>query len=293
MEGVKAALQSGVDVNTKDETNPASMFYGQTGLISAVSYYQNSVVELLLKTPNIDVNLKSDRGRCALYEAVRSENNEALKLLLNVPTIDVNIVDNNGDSALHRVVADNNVEALRLLLNVPNINVNIANKIGSSPVYLAVYWDHIEALKLLLDVPNIDVNFALACRRRKWRLVKKNNNEALKLLLNVPSIDVNMLNKLDGGSAVHVAVKTNNIEALKLLLSHPSLTALTLNQKQVVHSETCTLTLNMKFKEKSASPVMQAVMRNSWEQLALLAADPRVDLDTTDWRGRSLDDMAR
>ena len=75
MEGVKAALKSGTDVNTKNEE-------GETGLIWAVRNHHNSVVELLLDTPKIDVNLKINRrGWCALCEAVRSQNNEVLKML--------------------------------------------------------------------------------------------------------------------------------------------------------------------------------------------------------------------
>ena len=65
---VKAALQRGDDVNTKDK-------YGCTGLIWAVINNHNSVVALLLKTPNIDVNC-SETGGCALHWAVTSENNE-------------------------------------------------------------------------------------------------------------------------------------------------------------------------------------------------------------------------
>jgi len=169
LEGVKAALKSGTDVNTKGE-------YGWTGLMWAVIYNHNSVVALLLNTPNIDVNQKDNQGRCALHWAVTWENIEALKLLLNAPNIDVNIVTNNGKSALH------------------------------------------------------------------------------------------------------CAVYSNSIEGLKLLLSHPSLTALTLNQKD---------------NDNGYTPVMLAVRKNRLKHVEVLAADPRVDLDTTDKKGRSLEKVAR
>ena len=96
-----------------------------------------------------------------------------------------------------------------------------------------------------------------------------------------------------GPKCANVAVQNQNIEALKLLLNHPNLTALTLNQKD---------------KENGATPVMDTVMYNSWEpwdpwmwdpwicrseHLALLVADPRVDLDTTDNSGMSLSERAR
>ena len=79
------------------------------------------------------------------------------------------------------------------------------------------------------------------------------------------------------------AVYENNIEGLKLLLSHPSLTALTLNQKDNDYGYT---------------PVMLAslVCSHKWnrlEHLEVLAADPRVDLDTTDKEGRSLEERSR
>ena len=66
LEGVKAALQNGADVNSKDE-------YGWTGLMWEVSEKHNSVVELLLKTSNIDVNQKDPLGCCALHRAVNSK----------------------------------------------------------------------------------------------------------------------------------------------------------------------------------------------------------------------------
>ena len=101
--------------------------------------------------------------------------------------------------------------------------------------------------------------------------------EALKLLLNVPSIDVNIVDK-HAYSAVHrTVVCGDNIEGLKLLLSHPSLTTLTLNQRERLYGDT---------------PVMLAVKQNSSKHLKVLAADPRVDLDTTDMEGRSLEEVA-
>jgi len=232
LEGVKAALQRGVDVNTRGKKC-------WTGLMEAVRNKHNSVVEILLKTPNIDVNFKNERDSCALHLAVEMKNNEALKLLLNAPKIDVNLKDNRGRCALHCAVSNHNNEALKLLLNVPNIDVN-----SCSALQCAVIVDNREALKLLL--------------------------------LSVPSLDVNSVEDC-GQTALHLTIiySYNNIEALRLLLSHPSLTAHTLNKKN---------------KDKGDTPVMLAVRKNKFEHLALLAADPRVDLDTIDKEGRSLEE---
>ena len=61
-----------------------------------VSEKHNSVVELLLKTSNIDVNQKCDNGWCPLHLAVSSKKIEALKLLLDFPNIDVNQKDDHA-----------------------------------------------------------------------------------------------------------------------------------------------------------------------------------------------------
>ena len=96
---------------------------------------------------------------------------------------------------------------------------------------------------------------------------------------------VNIVNN-SGESAVHGAVIHNNIEGLKMLLSQPSLTALTLNQKDN--------------KDMGMTPVMLALAislsrararRKRWEHVKVLVADPRVDLDTTDRQGRSLEEV--
>ena len=194
LEGVKAALQSGADVNTKNE-------HSQTGLLLAVLNKHNSVVELLLSRPNIDVNWKGIGGGCALHAAILFTNIEPLKMLLNVPTIDVNAVNNlyAGFSTVQWAVLQKNYEALKLLLDVPGIDVNIVNNYGGSAVHVA--------------------------------LGKTKSLEVLKLLLDVPNIDVNIVNNV-GESVVHEAVNENNIEGLKLLLGHPNLTTLTLNQKK-------------------------------------------------------------
>jgi len=105
------------------------------------------------------------------------------------------------------------------------------------------------------------------------RAVRLKHNSVVALLLNTPN-----WKSEDGWSALHSAVNWENIDGLKLLLSHPSITALIINQKDNYHGRT---------------PVMLAVKQNRLKHLEVLAADPRVDLDTTDKKGRSLEKVAR
>ena len=197
MERVKDALQKGVDVNTKYvQCTMDSMYTKWTGLMFAVYKNHNSVVELLLRTPNIDVNLKDDSGRCALHLAVKRNNTEALTLLLNVPNINVNIVTKGGETALHLAAkSSEKIEALKLLLNVSNIDVNSVNNFGQTALHWAVKCNNVEALKLLLNISNIDVNSVNNHGQTAlhWALYRL---EPLKLLVADPRVDVEGMGEL-------------------------------------------------------------------------------------------------
>ena len=138
LEGVRAALQGGVDVNTKDEN-------GWTGLMLAILFNHNSVVEILLSKPDIDVNWKANDGFCALSWAVFKQNNEALKMLTNFPNIDVNVVVH-GETIVYRALIHQNIEGLRILLSHPDIDVNIVVN-GETLVYRALR--HQKSLKMV------------------------------------------------------------------------------------------------------------------------------------------------
>jgi len=207
LEGVKTALQSGDDVNTKDED-------GWTGLMWAVSLNHNSVVDLLLEKPNIDVNLKSESsGFCALHCAVFSQNSDGLKMLLNVPNINVNIMNIEGWSALDMTFLpflpgkhfagkcrNKHNEALKLLLNVPTIDVNTVDNRGENALHWALDTDSFEGLKLLLHHPNLT---ALTLNQKdKWfgntpamQAVKQNTLKYLEVLVADPRVDLDTTDK--------------------------------------------------------------------------------------------------
>ena len=290
------AMQSGADVNTKDED-------GCTWLMWAVKWNHRAMVALLLNSPNIDVNLKDNQGWCALHWALDWQNNQkqerynhnaVVALLLSSPNIDVNQKDNEDRCALRFAALWRRNEALKLMLNFPNIDVNIVDKYGESALWCAVYSNNIEGLKLLLAVPTIDVN--IVTNNGKSALHRASGS-VFSMLLNVPNIDVNIVDNR-GWSTVHWALgsgyfdgvdtwstRGQYFEVLKLLLSHPSLTALTLNQKDKDNGETPVM-LAARLKR----PVIESEKQFGLKHLELLVADPRVDLDTTDMKGRRLEE---
>merc|ERR1712126_630331 len=233
-------------------------------------------------------NIVNNYGHTALHCAVIVNNIEGLKLLHSHPSLTaltLNQKDKNfGATPVMWAVRSGELEQLALLAADPRVDLDtiVVDDDSWSMLHWAVRNDTIEAVKLLLNISRLDVNIVNNIGQTAWhRALIDNNIEAFKLLLNVSNIDVNVVDSR-GQTALHWAV-TRSIEALRLLLSHPSLTALTLNQKD---------------KSDGATPVMLALKyyecgRTRLEHLAVLVADPRVDLDTTDKDGRSLEKNIR
>ena len=84
LEGVQAALQSGVDVNSRDED-------GQTGLMVSVLMGHTGVASLLLEQEGIDINICDDGDQTALhFAAMDDQNSECLAKMLLARTTSVN-----------------------------------------------------------------------------------------------------------------------------------------------------------------------------------------------------------
>ena len=106
--------------------------------------------------------------------------------------------------------------------------------------------------------------------------VEKKHNSIVKLLLEQPTLDLNLTDR-DGWTALHFAASHDNVAAVKLLLADPRLN--THNHKDIMST--------------GYTPVMTAMVNKNVDALRELVAHPRVDLDTRDMLGRSLEDVAR
>ena len=87
--GVKEALQGGVNVNSQDSA-------GRTGLMLAMHKSHNSIVQLLLQQPDVDLSIKGPWGSTVLHWAYKNSNSVGLSLLLAHPTANPNIGNDAG-----------------------------------------------------------------------------------------------------------------------------------------------------------------------------------------------------
>ena len=118
MEGVRTALARGEDVNAGNENDHL------TGLMLALSNKHNSMVELLLQQP----------------------------------TLNINKVDIHGATAFHLTCATNNVTGLRMLLADRRLtSVNARNVDGWTPLMMAVVIGSEESVRELVGVEGVDL----------------------------------------------------------------------------------------------------------------------------------------
>ena len=152
LEGVRDALQSGVDVNSRDAL-------GYTGLMRALWKRHTAVASLLLEQEGIDVDIVSDYGRTALHSAARTRsdlNSECLALILAKST-SVNQGGAMGRTALWEAVNYNAVRCVLLLLSDERTDPNIKDDAGDTPLMIAVKWNDVACVELLLADPRVDL----------------------------------------------------------------------------------------------------------------------------------------
>ena len=159
LEGVQAALQSGTDVNSKNEA-------GRTGLMMALNGRQTAMARFLLEQEGIDINICDNFGQSALhYAASYAENSECLAILLARPELTsqmVNKKDSWGNTPLwwavsYGAVWDGGAGCVQRLINDAHTDLNIKNEDGNSPLMLAIKKNYVGCVGVLLPDPRVDL----------------------------------------------------------------------------------------------------------------------------------------
>ena len=197
LEGVLAALQSGVDVNSKDAHGYTGLFRSLLAGGTAMKQKRTAVANLLLEQEGLDIDIVNYYDETALHWAACSDQNSECLALILAKSTSVNKVTQFGSTALCIAVDRKAVRCVQLLLGDKRTDPNIKDKYGDSPLSLAVKDDLVDCLKLLLSDERTD-----------------------------PNIKDNRPNKR-GDSPLMVAVKFNRVACVELLLTDPRVNLLT------------------------------------------------------------------
>ena len=162
LEGVQAALQSGTDVNSKDEP------HGKTGLMMALegkhvhcSGKHTAVIRLLLEQEGIDINICDNYGQTALHWAAKfAKNSKCIAILLAHPELTSQTVNKKniwGYTPLLSAVWGGGAGCVQVLINDARTDLNIKNDYGESPLMFAVKRNYVGCAALLLPHPRVDL----------------------------------------------------------------------------------------------------------------------------------------
>ena len=106
--------------------------------------------------------------------------------------------------------------------------------------------------------------------------VGSNQNSIARLLLKEPNLDVNCKNDF-GETALHFAAGVGNIRGVQLLFEDSRRRLNIFNQEN----------------DFGNTPVVTAINRNEIDVLRQLVSHPSVNLETRNWRGWDLEEIAR
>ncbi|MBN9296259.1 MAG: ankyrin repeat domain-containing protein [Filimonas sp.] len=158
VQGVEAALKSGANVNTTDNSK-------RSLLLMAVNSHQTEMATLLIKY-KADVNQQADNADSPFLFAGASGQTELVKLFLdNGARFDV--FNRYNGTALIPACERGHIETVRLLANTKNFPVNHVNRLGWTGLMEAIvlgdgskkYQEIVQILKdagAKLDIPDHD-----------------------------------------------------------------------------------------------------------------------------------------
>lgn len=106
-------------------------------------------VEILLRSPSVDVNQRDEGGICLLQWAASAGMTDITKCLLQRSDIDVNSASNGGWTALFSAAANGMMDTLKVILQNKDIDVHHRDSRGMTAADWARLNNHLEIVELL------------------------------------------------------------------------------------------------------------------------------------------------
>ena len=141
--------EEGLDFNYQDE-------YGWTAAIKA-SYGHTECVRVLARTGKVDWNITDSAGWTALYFALYWGYSDTVDILVKIPGIDFNVKTKDGETLAQRAVEKGIVRNVETLANQEKFNCwNFPDENGDTPVMMALKSGETDIVKILVGCPRVD-----------------------------------------------------------------------------------------------------------------------------------------
>lgn len=184
--------------NLNDGANPNYNPRGTPPLF--LSLYENKldIFNLLLKHPEINLNIQNIMGNTIFVECLSQELNEILDILIDNQSI-MSQSNSKGEYPLHQAINYQYIDVVDKILNKYPDNINIRDNMGNTPLIIASRTANIDLIKTILkyspalDIKNKFEKDALFYLKRK----------SLENLIDIPFLsleDINIKEKIEGTS---------------------------------------------------------------------------------------------
>ncbi|KAJ5240609.1 uncharacterized protein N7469_002200 [Penicillium citrinum] len=218
----ESLLEHGANVN--------AFYQGKTPVMRALEYSSYDVLQLLLASSALDINLQNRAQESALWYAITYGTCAVLRSLLQVPNLKIDLPHRRGRTALHLAVWWGKTELAHLLLSSGS-DPFFVDDCGKSPRAWA--WRIGRPSMKWIFVSGRDGGPSLSFYRPAAGYQRGDHNElplhqavahgsadAIKLLLaqKNPALEAHDQN---GDTPLHLAVRCRRLEAMEALLDHP------------------------------------------------------------------------
>ena len=125
-ESAHELLSQGADVNFVRQP------FGWTPLTSALFGKHQRLVQLLLDTPDIDVDMPNSGGMTPLHMACDTQNTSAIDKIIQKSRASLNLKTSSGCTPLMVAATYNKLESVQALVNMDGVDLNTKNFRGKS-----------------------------------------------------------------------------------------------------------------------------------------------------------------
>ena len=159
----KLVKESGLDINFQDEE------YGDTAAYLCCVWGYTKCVRILAETGRVDWNKRNKWGKTPLSLALHYRQSDIVEIIVKQPNIDYDIKDKDGVTLTQTAVYGGFVKGVETLAAEERCECwNDPDSDGDTPIMRALKYDKTEIVETLLECPRVD----LSCRDKEgWSLV--------------------------------------------------------------------------------------------------------------------------
>ena len=194
---------------------------GNTLLHEAATTNNINVVDLLVKTNEIDLEARNTCEETMLHIAIRFGDLDFIKHIVSYG-VDVNVQDDDNYAPLHIACTRNKYSIVEFLLSLETIKINIKDRNGRTPLIYACEKNLNQMAKLFIRSKNIDLTSKGSKGNSILQIFCKNGNyEMVKYVYELKKDNKRIFNvyekNFEGKTALDIAKENDNVNQSKII----------------------------------------------------------------------------